>query len=244
MLTVMRRGSSLALLATLGLAACVEGPSPDLALDMGRVCQNIALEVRDPAVLPGWEVHAMALERSEGASAWVLGTSPDGRLRLRGWPEGPPIELSDLGTAQEFRLVPGPGDGQTWLVLDRPGTVQIWRLDDAATGTMFAGPPLTNFPFEGEWTRRLVFIDEVPHLLAVPDAGDASTVEMSLSRLSLETLEPDPPVALPLWQTTCIEGPVDTGEPVCEAPLLGGPITLELLGTARFIAFGHHNNIY
>lgn len=230
MLGVMRRASVLALL---GLAVCVEGPAPDLALDMGRACQTIALEVRDPAILPGSEVHAMALERTDGDSAWILATDGEGLLRLRGWPQGPSIDLSDLGAAHEFRLVPGPGDGQTWLVLDRPGVVQVWRLEEAAEGTMFAGPVLSNFPAEGDWTRRLVFIDEVPHLMSVPDAGDASTVELSLARLSLETLEPDIPIALPLWQTTCIDDGVEETGPSCEAPLLSGPVTLELLDTAE-----------
>lgn len=230
MLTTMRRAALLAVLVC-GSATCVEGPAPDLALDMGRVCQNIGLEVRDPDVVPGWEVHALAVERDGGDSAWVLATDTGGDLRLRGWPDGPNIDLSGLGSASEFRLVPGPGAGQTWLVLDRPGVVQVWRLEEAASGVIFAGPVLTNFPAEGEWTRRLVFLDEAPHLLAVPAYGDASTVELSISRLSLETLMPEPASMLPLWQTDC-NGDVDDPSG-CEAPLLGGPITLELLGTSE-----------
>src|SRR5688572_518518 len=116
MLAVMRR---LVLVGCLGWAGCVisctTGPTPDLALDMGSNCRSIALEVRDDPVLPGWDVHALAVVRSGDARAWALATNGKNELRLKAWPDGPDHDLSSVGEPADFRLIPGPVEGQTWL---------------------------------------------------------------------------------------------------------------------------------
>ena len=232
MLGLMRRASLLAVLA----AACVVTPAPDLAIDTGRSCSGIVLEVRDPKVLPGWDVHALAVERSDGDSAWALASDGKGRLQLTGWPAGPALDLSALGSPADFKLVTGAIEGQTWLLLDQPEAMQVWRLDDAASGGLFAGPPIAGFPAAGAWTRRLVFLDQVPYLIAVPASGDASTVELQLARLDEDTLTPEPAVALPLWRT-CPEQP-GAEDSLCPQGLVTGPATLELLSTTEAGSLG------
>lgn len=218
------------LLAVVAAASCVSGPAPDLEIDLGRICARIALEVRDPALLPGWQVHALAIERSEGARAWALATDGEGRLQLVASPNGVAHDFSKIGTSAELQLVPGAIEGETWVLLDRPGEAQVWRVSDSEDGGLVAGPRLVDFPAAGNWTRRLVFLDQVAHVLAVPYSGDASTVEVMLSRLD-DTLAPEPALGLPLWQA-CPEGQIDEMLP-CQPPLLSGPIELELLGTTE-----------
>ena len=216
----MRRVAVLVAALAAPTGSCVDPLAPDLAIDMGRSCDGIVLEVRDPKVLPGWTVHALAVEHSEGDSVWALATDGEGRLQLTGWPAGPRIDLSGRGEAHEFRLVTGALEGQTWLMLDRAETLQMWRLDDAASGALVQGPPVQDWPTAGSWTRRLVFLDQTPYLIAVPASGDASTVELMLARLDETSLAPQPAVALPLWRN-CPEGqgpepllcPVGPGKP-------------------------------
>lgn len=226
MIPGMRR----ALLVVVAAGSCVSGPSPDLEIDLGHICEQIGLEVRDPALLPGWEVHALAVERSEGERAWALATDGEGRLQLVATPDGAAHDFSEFGASDELLLLPGAIEGETWVMLDRSNEAQVWRLTDGEDGGLMAGPRLVDFPAAGSWTRRLVFLDQVAHILSVPRAGDASTVEVLLSRLD-DTLAPEPALSLPLWQN-CPEGQVD-GELPCQPPLLSGSIELELLGTTE-----------
>jgi len=192
--------------AALAAAACEAPSGPELTVDNGRFCPRIGIEVRDDAVLPGWEVHALAVERFGGDSAWALATDPDGRLMLQPWPEGPGLDLSSVGEPDDFTLIPGALDGQTWLVLDRSDRTQVWRLDRAQTGSFVAGPPLLDWPSAGMWTRRLVFVAGEPYLLAVPQLADASLIELSLARLAAATLVPEVPAPIEFWRPTCPEG--------------------------------------
>lgn len=219
----MRR--PLALAAT--LLACDPAVGPELALDMGQVCRNIAFAVRDAAVLPGWEIHAMAVERTGGASAWALATSPGGRLMLQPWPAGTGLELTGLGAPEDFTLLPGAIEGQTWLVLDRDDRTQVWRLDDAADGRLLAGPQLAPQP---GWRRRLVFVGQSAYLLAVPRLADASLVELQLAPLPTDTLSPGEPLPLEFWRTCPEDQEAEGG---CSTPLISGEIVIEPLGASE-----------
>jgi hypothetical protein len=99
MLAGMRR---LVLVGCLGWAGCSSGPTPDLEIDMGSSCSAIDLEVRADSVLPGWDVHALAIERTEGERVWALATNGKGQLRLKAWPEGPDHDLSGIGPRTSF----------------------------------------------------------------------------------------------------------------------------------------------
>ncbi len=215
-----------ALLAVL-LVSCESGPAPDLELELGRFCDRVAFEVRDPAVLPGWTVHALALERSDDERAWALATDPEGRLKLVAAPDGEAHDFSDIGDVDDLQLVPGAVDGQTWVLLGRASEAQVWRVRD---GVLQAGPRMQDFPEAGTWTRRLVFLDGAAHILSVPTSGDALTVEVLLSRLD-DALAPAPAQRLPLWE--CEDAGGSEPMPVCQPPLVFGAVDLELLATTE-----------
>ncbi len=237
------------ILAATATLACDAAVGPELSLDMGHNCRAIDFEVRDPDVLPGWEIHAMAVERNGGASAWTLATNPKGHLMLQPWPTGPGLGLSSVGLPKEFTLMPGPIEGQAWLVLDREDRTQVWRLDDAAGGALFAGPQLPPLPGPGTWRRRLVFVDQTPYLLAVPMLADVSLIEVQLAPLSSDTLTPGPALTFEFWRTcpevqeaedtdtgtdTDTEDAGDTDAGVaCPTPLITGEIAVEPLGSTE-----------
>lgn len=218
------------LILAAAVLACDPAVGPELALDMGQVCRTIAFAVRDDAVLPGWDIHAMAVERSGGEGAWALATNPDGRLMLQPWPSGPGLELTGLGEPQDFTLLPGPIEGQAWLVLDRAERTQVWRLDDAERGQVLAGPQLPPLPGPGVWRRRLVFVEQAAYLLAVPRLADASLVELELAPLPTDTLSPGPPLTLEFWRT-CPEDQAVAG--ICPTPLISGEVAVEPLGASE-----------
>lgn len=218
------------MLLTAAVLACDPVVGPDLALDMGHTCRALDFEIEDPEVLPGWKIHAMAVERTGGASAWILATSPEGPLMLQPWPSGPGVPLDALGLPGEFTLMPGPIEGQAWLVLDREDRTQVWRLDDTASGALFAGPQLPPLPGPSSWRRRLVFVDQKPYLLAVPRQADASLIEFQLAPLAPETLEPEPPIILEFWRT-CPED--QAPEDACHTSLITGEIAVEPLGSSE-----------
>lgn len=241
---------SLILAATAALA-CDAAIGPELSLDMGHNCRAIDFEVRDPDVLPGWEIHAMAVERTGGASAWTVATNREGHLMLQPWPTGPGLGLSGLGLPKEFTLMPGPIEGQAWLVLDREDGTQVWRLDDAESGALFAGPQLPPLPGPGTWRRRLVFVDQTAYLLAVPMLADASLIEVQLAPLSSDTLTPGPALTFEFWRTcpqdqagedtdtdtedadgTDTAGDTDAGA-ACPTPLITGEIAVEALSSSE-----------
>ena len=219
------------LLAAAAALACDATVGPELTLDMGHTCQAIGLEVRDPGVLPGWEIHAMAIERSGGASAWTLATNPEGHLMLQPWPTGPGLELSAFGSPKDFTLMPGPIESQTWLVLDREDRTQVWRLDDAEHGAVLAGPQLPPLPGPTPWRRRLVFVEQAAYLLALPKLADASLIEVELAPLSTETMTlVGPPTIFEFWRT-CPED--QEAEATCPTPLITGEVTVEALGSTE-----------
>jgi len=230
------------LILAAAILACDPTVGPGLALDMGSICRVIDFEVRDPAVLPGWKVHAMAVERSGGDSAWTLATDPGGHLLLQPWPAGPGLELSGVGLPGQFTLMPGPIEGQAWLVLDRDDRTQVWRLDDAETGQLQVGPQLPPLPGPGAWRRRLVFVEQAAYLLAVPQLADASLIEVQLAPLSTETLSPAAPTTLEFWRT-CPEdqgtgesgdtGDTDDTGSACPPSLITGEVTVEPLSTTE-----------
>lgn len=224
------RPALLAVVAVAAAVSCVSGPSPGLDIDLGHLCEQIALVVRDPALLPGWDVHALAVERSEGDRAWALATDGEGHLQLVASPDGEKHDFSDVGTIDELFLLPGAIEGETWVMLDRANETQVWRVTDGEDGDLTTSQRLVDFPAAGSWTRRLVFLDQVAYILSVPYTGDASTVEVLLSRLD-DSLAPEPALSLPLWQS-CPNGVGDDGQP-CQPPLLSGPIELSLLGTTE-----------
>lgn len=172
-------------LALLALGAC-DGPSPTLELD-AIGCAAIVLDVRDE-ILPGWEITGLAAEQSGGDTAWVLGADPEGRVRLMPWPTGPGVELSALGEIGDFRLLPGPVDSESWLVLERPGKIRVWRLGEAARGEIIEVPGLAHLPPEPDWTLRLVFIGGGPFLVAVPRRLPASGLILQVAGIHPRTL--------------------------------------------------------
>ena len=210
--------------------ACDPAVGPDLALDMGHTCRALDFEIEDNAVLPGWKIHAMAVERTGSAGAWVLATNPEGRLRLQPWPAGPGIELDAFGVAGEFTLIPGPIEGQAWLVLDGEDRTQVWRLDDAASGATLLGPQLPAPAGPTAWRRRLVFVDQTAYLLAVPRLADASLIELQLAPLDPETLAPQAPIVLEFWRTCPEEQAL---EDTCHTSLITGEVAVEVLGSSE-----------
>ncbi len=188
--TVMR---TLLALALLGLTAC-DGPALSLELDSSGSCAAIALETVDEALLPGWTIAAMVAERDEGAGAWILALDPKGRTMLQPWPTGAGIDLSTLGEPYEFDLQPGLIEDESWLVLDRPERMRVWRLGPAARGEIQEVPGLAEFPGPGDWTRRLLLVGDTPHVLAVPVA----TLE-AVPRFHIAAIDPQTLALGPVW---------------------------------------------
>jgi hypothetical protein len=217
MLTAMRPALALAALAL----ACDPGPAPDLALDTGRTCERLALEVVDPAVLPGWDVRQMIVEDPTGTNAWTVAVDPEGAARLQPWPEGQGRALADTAV----QLLAGPSAGQTWLLRDGPDGAQVWRLGLARSGEVREGPT-TAFPDVGPWTRRLVFVGGAPYLLAAPVSAPASQIELQIAALDPETLAPGPASAIEFWRT-CPED--QAPEVVCPEPAYDQIDRVELL---------------
>ena len=182
----------------LGLAVC-DGAELSLEFDSGARCAAIALEVVDEP-LPGWKIASMVAEEIEGDGAWIVAEDPEGRTRLQPWPAGEGLDLSELGAAEQFDLQPGLREGESWLVLDRPERVRVWRLGRAASGVVEEVPGLADFPGPGDWTRRLLFVDDTPHLLAAP-----TTTPEAVPRLQVAAIEP---ATLRLGQVW----PVDLGQ--------------------------------
>lgn len=173
----------LPVLLLFGLAVC-DGAELALDLDDGARCAGIALEVVDEP-LPGWKIASMVAEEVEGEGAWIVAVDPEGRTMLQPWPEGEGYDLSEFGAAEEFDLQPGLRAGESWLVLDRPERVRVWRLGLAAAGVMQEVPGLADFPGPGDWTRRLVFVGDMPHLLAAP----VTTLE-AVPRFQVAAIDP------------------------------------------------------
>lgn len=168
------------------LAACTIATPPGLELDVGRVCEDIAIEVADPDVLPGSELHAAAIPSSGADAAWYLATDPHGALELRRVPgDMPAIDLSALGEPDDFRVQPGPIEGQVWLALDRPEGARVWRIDET-TEAVREGAALAFPDAEAGWIRRVVFLGQTPHLVAVPRASKAGVVPIHLAALTPE----------------------------------------------------------
>lgn len=156
---------TLGALPLLALAVC---DGPPLALDLnGGSCGAIAIETVDEAILPGWQIAAMVADRVDGEGAWIVAEDPARRAFLRPWPAGVGLDLSALGPADDFDLQPGLRPDESWLVLARPARARVWRLGPSARGELHEVPGLADFPGPGAWTRRLLFVGDTPHLLAV-----------------------------------------------------------------------------
>ncbi|HEY0133250.1 MAG TPA: hypothetical protein VGB85_04195 [Nannocystis sp.] len=212
-----------------GCISCTTGPTPDLALDMGSSCQSIALEVRDDPVLPGWDVHALAVVRSGGEQAWALATNGKNQLRLKAWPDGPDHDLSGFGEPEDFRLIPGPVEGQTWLTLEQPTQAGVWRFDEF--DEEIVGGMVEGIPGDELARHRLVFLGDFPYLAVIPRTGDASTMQMSLVQLDPDTLAPGTVFTLPLW-TACFE------DGYCNNALLTGPVEIDPIAVTEAGLFG------
>lgn len=173
-----------ALLLSLLLTACL-ADRPAVVLD-GEGCDVIDLEVLDPAILPGWTVHALVTDSDDGDAVWTLATDPDGVLQLKPWPEGPALDLSDLGDADDFSLIRGRTDHESWLLLDRQEQLRVWRLGRAAHGQVTGSPDLSGFPGPGGWHYSLLLVGDVPYLLAA-----ATGVQVRTMRFQLAALDPN-----------------------------------------------------
>lgn len=182
-------------LALLAVSACDE-PQPALDVDV-RGCAGIHLEVRDAALLPGWEVEAIAAERVQGDSGWALVRDRSAHWTLKAWPTGPEHPLVGLDAADEPRLLPGLREAETWLAIDGPAQVRVWRLGEAAQGELDEVPGLGKWPGPGPWTRRLLFIGDTPHLLAAP--------RVTADEMPVLKLAPIDPRTLTLGATAAIE---------------------------------------
>ena len=170
----------------LALTACVA--DPPVAVLGGEGCEAIALTVLDPAVLPGWTVHAMVAERVDGDAVWTLATDPGGALMLKPWPAGPALDLSEFGEPDDFSLLPGRSEGESWLLSTRQAQLRVWRLGAASKGEVTASPDLSGYPGPGSWTYELMLIGEAPYLLAASTGVPAKSLRFQLAPLDAQDL--------------------------------------------------------
>src|SRR5262249_44728071 len=71
-----------------------------------------------------------------------------------------------------------------WLALDAFGAAKLWRVDDASA-TITTGPTITGFPDdEPTWIRRLVFLGQSPHLVAVPRASKVGELDLHVAAIT------------------------------------------------------------
>jgi hypothetical protein len=75
-----------------------------------------------------------------------------------------------------------------------------------------------------------VFVEQTAYLLAVPTLADASLIEVQLTPLAGDTLEPGIPSILEFWRT-CPEDQVFDG--TCPIPLITGEIAVEALSSSE-----------
>lgn len=204
----------------LALTACVA--DLPVAVLGGENCEAIALTVLDPAVLPDWTVHAMVAERVDGDAVWTLATDPGGALRLKPWPAGPALDLSGLGEPDDFSLLPGRSEGESWLLLDRQEQLRVWRLGAAGKGEVTASPDLAGYPGPGSWTYALLLVGEAPYLLAVSTGVPARELRFQLAPLDPEGLTLDAPGSVLDFAGLC--------EPLAEYPctLLGASTLIDV----------------
>jgi hypothetical protein len=177
-----------ALLGAALLAACDPVTPPGLLFDVGRGCDDVTLAIADPDVLPGWRLHAAALPDGDGEAAWYLASEAPGELELRRVPEDiPGLDLTSTGQPRQFSLQRGTGEGQVWLTLDRDERAQLWRVDEASA-TIQAGPLLVDFPADAStrWIRRLVFLGQLPHLIALPQTTRVGEVAVHVAAITPE----------------------------------------------------------
>lgn len=231
MLATMR--SWLTAAVALPVLTCT-APALDLTIDTGTRCTGVAVEVLDDAILPGWTVHALAVLDATGEEGWALATDPAKRLWLQPLPAGPGLELTELADAGLLELMPGPIPGEAWLLFDRPEGARVWRLGSPSQGEIREAPDLTGYPMDDlGWSRRLVFVEATPYLLAAPGSGDASTLTLQLARMDRETLALADSWDIEFWGT-CGEVPED-GEPGegCTASLFEEIPEIELLAITQ-----------
>lgn len=182
--------SRVAIAVALPVLTCT-APALDIAIDTGARCNTVGVVVLDAAVLPGWTVHALVVLDPSGDEGWALATRPDARVVLQPLPGGAALDVTDLAAAGPLVLQPGPVPGEAWLSFDGPDGMRVWQLGSPAQGGVREAPDLSAFPSgdEVEWSRRLIFVGTAPHVLAVPDEGDAATLVLPLARLGRDTLQ-------------------------------------------------------
>lgn len=172
-----------AILILMLVVACGSEPA-SVEID-GQRCDAVALAVLG-AVLPGWNVHAVVVDRVGGDTGWALASDDVGAPMLKRWPDGPSLALAELGALDDFSLLPGRGDDESWLLLDRPDGPQVWRL--APDGEMKQAPAPGAFAGPGAWTYGLLLAEDSVLLLAATSGVPSSDLRFGFARLDADTL--------------------------------------------------------
>lgn len=147
----------------------------------------------------GPQLYLRRVEDGERTVDIVLGVSPD--------------------RAAEFRLAPGPNPERPFLIRDAGGSSALWQLD-REDGIIASNSSLSSLPgISGSYSRRLVFFEGEPAIVAVPTSSSNRSFEVYVGELDAE-LDFSIAWALPFTHPCEAEGAQPEG---CSGPQFSQP---------------------
>ncbi len=191
-----RRVAGVALLSALTIG-CTRPPAAEVRVDGAELCERVDVRFIDDPLTPGSFARALVGDRHDATAdeasdlGWVITSDDNDDLLLRlGIPASPIPLNTPPGT--EYDLVAGAFPGESWLLLDGPGLLEIWRLDES--GTPQQGEPLADFPTGpgDEFARALLFVGRQPYLFATRRASEGTALEFWLSAIDEDLRVGDP----------------------------------------------------
>ncbi len=184
-----RRVAGVGLLSALTIG-CARPPAAEVRVDEAELCERFDARIIDEALTPGALARALVGDRHDVDPlelGWVVASddNEDFLLRLGAGASSSPLPLT-TPPGTEYELVAGAFAGESWLLLDGPGVLELWRLDE--TGTPQQGEPLADFPSgpADEFARALLFIGRQPYLFATRRASEGTVLEFWLAEIDEE----------------------------------------------------------
>lgn len=223
------------------------GPLPiePFSLDVSANCNEVVVEEvwadLDEGDPPWTQVVAAAMDGPEGDGVWLLvvaelSAGGSGLVVMHRDAAGTIVVVDEqLGVlptrASTVSLVPGPGQGQLWLVEKDVGLFRLHRYDAVPQPVLLDRswnhgefPGLSCMDDDGsispcdvsEWPRELVFLQGLPFVIAIPPSSDDSSIDILVSGVQGD-LQLSPPINLN-FDNECNDSDLsDEEKELCEA---------------------------